>query len=337
MVIEKNSNRARLDYVDVVKGFGILLVCLGHSIGKTDEPFNVFLNAFHMPLFFFVSGLLFYGKDVSNSSFLKFIRRKAFTILLPQLVCTCIGLVWRTLWYVVLTKEMSFSDIITFDIVGWFLIVLFIMEIIMWLALHIKKTLVQTIIPVSFFALFFAITSIHNVMPLVLPDALSDYLWKTAEQICVAVCFGFLGMHLFPLIKAYKEKVKLHGLCLPAFCIVAIISFYNPVLMYINEYGNKLLFILAAVLGVLATFELSFLFEKSKILIYIGKNSIIIYVFQFALTACLLGFSRKLFGWVAGDYPQSYIIFLVLCAVLAPITWFCNKYVPFLFGKTKKH
>lgn len=40
--------------VDIAKGIGILLVVYGHL----KNPFNPFIYAFHMPLFFFLSGFL---------------------------------------------------------------------------------------------------------------------------------------------------------------------------------------------------------------------------------------------------------------------------------------
>ncbi|MBR0679801.1 acyltransferase family protein [Roseomonas eburnea] len=61
---------ARLDWVDAAKGVGILLVVVGHAIGGLMEggiepktgwfrPLLLVLYFFHMPLFFFLSGLFF--------------------------------------------------------------------------------------------------------------------------------------------------------------------------------------------------------------------------------------------------------------------------------------
>ena len=44
--------------VDIAKGIGILLVVYGHL----HNPINTFIYAFHMPLFFFLSG--FFIKNV---------------------------------------------------------------------------------------------------------------------------------------------------------------------------------------------------------------------------------------------------------------------------------
>ncbi|WP_411740358.1 acyltransferase family protein [Pseudomonas sp. BF-B-26] len=46
--------------VDVLRGIGILLVVSGHA--SSGSSMNVFAPySFHMPLFFFISGLFFLG------------------------------------------------------------------------------------------------------------------------------------------------------------------------------------------------------------------------------------------------------------------------------------
>lgn len=49
----------RLDYVDAFRGLGIIAMVMGH-IGF-GEIFDHFIHAFHMPMFFFISGF-FYRK-----------------------------------------------------------------------------------------------------------------------------------------------------------------------------------------------------------------------------------------------------------------------------------
>lgn len=54
--MSENIVGKRLDYIDVSKGFGIILVIVGH-ISYTPELMGVWLSAFHMPLFFFLQEL----------------------------------------------------------------------------------------------------------------------------------------------------------------------------------------------------------------------------------------------------------------------------------------
>lgn len=48
------SNR-RIEWIDIAKGIGILLVILGHTIAL---KYSKVLYTFHMPLFFLLSGLV---------------------------------------------------------------------------------------------------------------------------------------------------------------------------------------------------------------------------------------------------------------------------------------
>lgn len=59
------KSKNRLDYLDMAKGFGMLFVLIGHLQGDTIfqlspyfHPLCVFIFAFHMPLFFIISGIL---------------------------------------------------------------------------------------------------------------------------------------------------------------------------------------------------------------------------------------------------------------------------------------
>ena len=59
---------SRLVFVDVAKGFGILLVLVEHVMASCSAPWWSIrkpILAFHMPLFFFLSGLFFRPQDSS--------------------------------------------------------------------------------------------------------------------------------------------------------------------------------------------------------------------------------------------------------------------------------
>lgn len=50
----------RIDYVDIAKGIGIVLVVMGHNDFALISPFaHKLIYSFHMPMFFFMSGMFF--------------------------------------------------------------------------------------------------------------------------------------------------------------------------------------------------------------------------------------------------------------------------------------
>ena len=60
----------------MAKGFGILLVILGHlGVG----PLGAWIYSFHMPMFFFLSGYCFHIR----TPFVAFLRRKLKTMVVP--------------------------------------------------------------------------------------------------------------------------------------------------------------------------------------------------------------------------------------------------------------
>lgn len=78
------SNSTRIEFIDLAKGFCILLVVWGHSMGPLGNP-DYFLrdamSMFRMPLYFFLSGLFFKTYD----GFPSFVKRKVNKLLIPFL------------------------------------------------------------------------------------------------------------------------------------------------------------------------------------------------------------------------------------------------------------
>lgn len=87
MDLKENRNIA----ADVYKGIGVVLMLMGH-IGF-GEVFSHMIHAFHMPMFFWVSGFLY--KETENLTFGNRIRKKAVSLLVPYFM---FGLVNYIIW-----------------------------------------------------------------------------------------------------------------------------------------------------------------------------------------------------------------------------------------------
>lgn len=55
---QNNILKKRINYFDIAKGLGILLMIIGHMPIKNEYLKN-FIFCFHMPLFFIISGYFF--------------------------------------------------------------------------------------------------------------------------------------------------------------------------------------------------------------------------------------------------------------------------------------
>lgn len=128
----------RLGWVDYAKGIGIFLVVLGHTLrglvtssildSAAVQAVDQWIYAFHMPLFFFLSGLFIHRS--SGKPFKTFLVEKLQVIAYPYIVWSVLQEVFRVasgrniglvvdLWRIVYQPVMQF----------WFLYVLLLMSI----------------------------------------------------------------------------------------------------------------------------------------------------------------------------------------------------------------
>lgn len=73
-------NSKRIEHVDLFRAFGIILMIMGHI--KFGNIFDKWIHAFHMPMFFFISGWFFQSKgDVADR-----IKKKMRSLIVPYVV-----------------------------------------------------------------------------------------------------------------------------------------------------------------------------------------------------------------------------------------------------------
>jgi fucose 4-O-acetylase-like acetyltransferase len=119
--------KKRIEYLDALRGFTMILVVINHvalvDFGVnvySDNTFHAYLQQFRMPLFFFVSGFVFYKKDFiwNFVNSLKFIKKK-----IPvQIISPFIFL----LFFIIIRDKSFISAITRSDKLGyWFTFTLF--------------------------------------------------------------------------------------------------------------------------------------------------------------------------------------------------------------------
>ena len=70
----------RIEYIDIARGIGILLVVMGHNDFAVVSPFLYkLIYSFHMPLFFFLSGYFLN----SATGFWPFVKKRFNALLKP--------------------------------------------------------------------------------------------------------------------------------------------------------------------------------------------------------------------------------------------------------------
>ncbi|MFF2754773.1 acyltransferase family protein [Psychrobacillus sp. NPDC058041] len=77
-------SQKRLTWVDVTKGFLMILVVIGHYPGELDVPLIKYIYWFHMPAFFLLSGIFFkeIAKDQNSH---KIVKKRFMQLMIPYL------------------------------------------------------------------------------------------------------------------------------------------------------------------------------------------------------------------------------------------------------------
>lgn len=274
----------RIDYIDVFRALGILFMVMGHiGFGKA---FDHFIHAFHMPMFFWISGWFFCSRSKEELPFGSFVLKKARTLLLPYLVFGLAHFVFRFIEGLLRQESIGFEPLLhlfsdnteKIAVCGaiWFLTALFFADIIFFLIdRYVKNSAFRAILVVGL-ALFGNFAG--KILPFKLPLALGQ---------------GFVGVGLYYigyLCKKYSGKkavgavLKLSLLpCLVLCAAAAALIFANGYInMRTGAYSFVPLFWLNAVLSIIAGFNLSRLIYKpiqncfiGKWLTEIGRDSIV--------------------------------------------------------------
>jgi fucose 4-O-acetylase-like acetyltransferase len=126
--------KTRIDFIDKIKGFAILLVVIGHVIQFNTDDFrhNIFFSiiySFHMPLFFFLSGYIAANSKqiISVSVFKNSIIKKSIQLIIPLISWAIIATILNN------NISLTFGDLLN-TVLGqftnpslWFLHTLFLL------------------------------------------------------------------------------------------------------------------------------------------------------------------------------------------------------------------
>ena len=283
--------------IDVAKGIGILLIIVGHS------PFNKFIEttvyAFHVPLFFFISGYLFnWRKYKMNTN--QFIFNKIKRLIVPYfltniiIIISCylisylkiydfksgflsleslIGIIYGN--SAPLNPPTIFTNVL--DVPSWFLVCLFCGSIILYIIAysHEKYSLSFS----CFLCLLFILIGFKTSKYIYLP-------WGF-DIACVSMIFMFPGylMNYYSIQPFRSAQKKNYISLLLVLILFTIIEINGRVDMNLRNYANPLFFAIGGLLGTHITMELSKEIAKkenvlSKFLIFMGENSLIILLYQ---------------------------------------------------------
>jgi acyltransferase len=295
-------------WVDCAKGWGILLVVLGHSHGPDWICNIIFL--FHMPVFFFLSGYLFnYPKY--KDDFRQYLQKKTERLIIPYGFSYVIVLIiWALIFLTLLLFHISYqnevftlnpTDIVVsllygngaetgptithttpylaypmtvLDIPLWFLPSLFCSLLLMYGVLRLTKR----------YGVFSGVFCTFLLVSIGILCGMYFYLPWSLDIGCIALLFVGAG-YLFRWGGIDEKIKKAHPVFTGCFLVLLFCYFFNvPIDMNNRVYQNVFLFVLGGIAGSLLIFYLCIvtgLYPKlTSLMTFLGGISLFIMVFH---------------------------------------------------------
>jgi fucose 4-O-acetylase-like acetyltransferase len=309
---EPITSGKRSNLVDLVKGLAILLVVYGHTSQGTAHrgwwtgsgmAFSKNLTySFHMPAFFFVSGLFVLG-SIRRRGAANYTLEKLKNILYPYLL---FAVITAALSPLTRRFQMTYSPFhwkgfllnVADGSVSWFLFTLFFCSMLALLTARLPNWL------------RFLLAVAAGVSPI--------YGWDITDRVLREFCFVAAGMwvgnQIFMLERLEKKKAALGLVLLGGFQVVTI---------YFYGYVGRWNYILMGLTGTAALFLLARLLENHRMgdaMVWLGRASLAI----FLLSAFAQGATRVVLSNVfhTNNLWLQLLLPTAFAAVLPAIVWY---------------
>lgn len=363
--------KKRLEYFDIAKGIGAILVLLGHLQGEQFFQFSPYIIllcqwifSFHMVLFFIISGMLIsYKKDIDKD--MKDIASRRFrgimipyywfsffymTVVIAAFIKKQIlaGTVWLNIWYVFSTYGMN---------VLWFLPALFFAElmfIFLMKRLGSKKAVIVIAVQaaIGFIIAYYLRQGTYDTT---IKEGAHELAIAVVRPFiaCAFVAIGYFGFSLINRIFKDTETTDKNGNTVRKINVKELIT--GIVLMMI---GAAFIFINTAVdfrsmvfknvpayflCSLTSSFGLILICKNMKpfrLLKFFGVNSLIFMAVHGSETVTYYATNLAM---IANQYltrARGYICYsIIVCVILIYVgimIVLINRFVPFIIGKPYK-
>lgn len=375
MAITSQPPPSRVHFVDIARIYGVVLVYYGHIIESYMKAGSAvaathykFIYSFHMPLFFILSGYI--AKEyVATTKFSIYLKKHLASRLVPYLFLSAI-LIVPTFWttdntvglnlptvegYVKGISVTLFAGFPYFNIPTWFLICLFVVEMMHYVSARFLTSDSRIILIAGGYYLIGSVLA-WNAGFLRPTNVLSQH-GKIFPYFMILEAFTGYSLYLVGVFLRRHDflagKIPIHKCVLGALaCLLLLyftfdlnkgmflIPFYDAVILVASSHGNPLLFPFTAVLGSMLILLLAKLTADSRVLLFLGANTLVI----FGLNGVFYHFiNDRLAIWLLSRHSGDFMTILVSGAVITclsvlltvPFILLFNRFIPQLVGKPR--
>jgi len=332
-----NEAKPRIEWIDQAKGWGMILVIAGHS-SYLELP-HLLIYSFHVPFFFALSGWLY--NPLRYARFSDLARARLNTLVIPYFLYSAIGYVGLVCGLVaghnprglsllapVKSTLLEVRNSTPYNGTLWFVACLLVTEFgFHWILRLCRRN--------------GAIAFVASLVPLVLilrfPRLLPFPFPWSLDVACVAVFFFAFGHLIRTVSNAEAFGTWSRRILVPVLLVWSLAALRGgDVDMYMDNYRTPILFVVAALSGVLAAFLVVPMLPRSKGIGFVGRHSLVVLALhQWLAFNIIRALASRLFP--GGFPPQIWVQVLVSVgytlgsiAILWPICLAFDRWAPVL-------
>lgn len=341
----------RENWVDIAKCIGIFAIVYGHTIqsGWTCR----YVYSFHVPLFFFLQGVVSSLGRIGEKPFGQYIRRKAYTLLVPYFIFATVStgiiyLAYRVISVPGLDIFSSFTGVIANILMGdcesnsplWFLPCSFVLSVIAYGAIKLANRPKDRIWGKC---ILFVMAMIGCIALYITEEFTSIKLlpWKmdTAVHMLPFFVVGY-AVEEYGWMQKVTRLAKCPQLLIAVFLIGigGVLGLLNGAANYLsNYYGNISVTYLAALASCLGICLLSTMLPSNGIMSRIGRATLCILLmhkfpillFQVVIPSTATWIEQRI-------VPVGCLVTMVSIALCYLAQWVLTRICPVVIGQSKK-
>ena len=341
--------KQRLTYLDILKFIGMLFIYVGHFLDNSGWLYR-FVFAFHVPLFFFLSGCTENFNKETN--ILKGIIKKIKTILVPFYFFAFSAIVFKTLIYgdglgqiqddlAVLAKGCVRNEYFASSL--WFLTCLFVVGVVFQFIKKLKNPLLMVLVSTVFFLVFstnkFKIPEFYNL--------------NSAAYYLLYYCLGYVlfnGIDRLLTSEKIGFKIAKYVSGVIAFCFTGLLFFQKNLLIQLNGVPFVKYFfpVLTALIPIWFFFLVAYALRNYAYLADLGRSSLYFCGSEYIVKHSVYSFMVAFFGFSIRNGFVALVYSFILLAlqhkfivpILAKMINYINSQIDqffLLFKKEKNH
>lgn len=325
----------RIEWLDVLKGIGVILVILGHALG--DCYIKTWVYAFHLGIFYYAAGYTFSPDKYTN--IWQFAKKKIKTIIIPYLFYSLLCIVFVAFWNLA-KGQQSLTEVLESGLNSCIGTVIMLRgscyEGYCWFLPLI------CFINILYFAIY-AITKknrwvCHFVVILLylLGIVYQKYIGVSLPLYIDAIPVAMLLFHLGCVTKNTlftKQTYVGFGISVILTFVIAFLQYrvHFRSDLYEHTVGFPISFFVSNTIGIYMALQLSLIIKRQKVIAHLGRNSLRFYalhrpiVFYPLKLVLSWGLAKIIISTEIRMYTQGFLLTIVSIAIIILILPFVTK------------